>query len=175
VLANKLPDNVEIFPLKGKIGSEESKDLQVRFQAKDERTVRGEILILIRGGRVLKVPFVASTIIPRVEIIQPEFNFGNITTLGNSITLKMTVINNSSIPADLILDLRTDIENPPDGLDCLDVKPADDADESLLHSVHQEEEEEADKVNEKDPMDVELDAMADDESEGSEPLDIEPK
>ena len=50
----------------------------------------------------------------------------------------MTVVNNSSISADLVLDLRTEEENPlaPDGIECLEIKPCDDADESLLHSVH---------------------------------------
>lgn len=140
-MVNKLPENVEISPAKGKILPEEQKDLQVRFYSKDERTVRGELLILIRGGRILKVPFVATTIIPKVEILQEEFNFGNITTLGNSITLKMTLVNNSTIAADLILDLRSEGENPeaPDGIECLEVKPADDADESMLHSVHEDE------------------------------------
>ena len=53
----------------------------------------------------------------------------------------MTLVNNSAIAADLILDLRSEGENPdaPDGIECLEVKPADDADESMLHSVHEDE------------------------------------
>lgn len=36
--------------------------------------------------------------------------------------------------------MRGDNENPtaPDGIECLDVKTAEDADDSLLHSVHPE-------------------------------------
>ena len=100
-------------------------------------------MILIRGGRILKLPFTATTVIPKVEIIQDCFNFGNITTLGNSIALKMTVTNNSNIPSELILDLRTGSENSlaPEGIECLEVKAAEDADESLLQSVHEEDDE----------------------------------
>ena len=57
--------------------------------------MKGDIIITIRGGKVYKVPFIGTSIIPKVEILEDEFNFGNITTLGNSITLKMTVVNNS--------------------------------------------------------------------------------
>lgn len=51
VQTHKLPDCIDIFPIKGKIGSEDSKDLQVKFYSKDERVVKGEITILIRGGK----------------------------------------------------------------------------------------------------------------------------
>ena len=55
----------------------------------------------------------------------------------------MTLINNSLIPVDMVLDLRPSSENSkaPDGIDCLDIKPLDD-DESILHSVHPENEDE---------------------------------
>ena len=67
----------------------------MKFIAKEEVAVKGDIVILIRGGRVLRIPFTARTIIPEVVILEEEFNFGNITTLGNSTILSMTVINRS--------------------------------------------------------------------------------
>ena len=51
----------------------------------------------------------------------------------------MHLINNSPIPVELLLDLRTEDENPdaPDGLECFDVIPDEDNDaESILHSIH---------------------------------------
>jgi len=36
--------------------------------SKDEIIVKGEIIILIRGGRILKIPFSGKTIIPDVFI-----------------------------------------------------------------------------------------------------------
>ena len=50
-------------------------------------------------------------------------------------------MNQSSIPIELILDLRADDENPdaPDGIECLDVIPDQDNDaESILHSIHED-------------------------------------
>jgi hypothetical protein len=112
VIQDSLPSYVQITPMKGKIFPEESKELAVKFESKDEVAVKGEILVHIRGGRVLKVPFSGRTVIPDVSIIEEDFDFGNITTLGNSLPMKMTVTNNASIAADLVLDLRGEEENP---------------------------------------------------------------
>ena len=175
-----MPEYVEVVPPKGKILGEEQKDLQVRFFAKEEVNVKGEIMILIRGGRVLKIPFSARTIIPEVVILEDEFNFGNITTLGNSTILLMSVVNKSQISAELVLDMRGDNENPtaPDGIECLDVKMADEADDSFLHSVHpeQDSDEQQEQKQEKKRMDeVDIEAIEDQSEEGSEPVDLEVK
>ena len=54
----------------------------------------------------------------------------------------MTIINNSSIKADLILDMRTEVENPdaPDGIECLQIIEAGDKiDDSVLRSYTEED------------------------------------
>lgn len=51
----------------------------------------------------------------------------------------MTLENLSDIPADLILDMRTENEAPecPDGIGCLAITPIDkEEDESILKSIH---------------------------------------
>ena len=62
--------------------------------------------------------------------------------IGNSGSLKMTLKNDSSIPVDLVLDMRTDeeIENAQQGIECLDIEAEDD--DSVLNSVHDENEDE---------------------------------
>jgi hypothetical protein len=59
----------------------------------------------------------------------------------------MTLKNNSTIPVDLVLDLRLPEENPdaPDGIDCIDIFLSKDMEESILHSDHPENEESDDK------------------------------
>ena len=78
----------------------------MQFFSNEEREVKGEVSILIRGGKLLTVPVVARAIIPKVEIVEEEFDFGNITTLGTSNQLSLTLVNNSSIAVELVLDLR---------------------------------------------------------------------
>lgn len=135
---------MEVTPSKGKIGFDESYEMTVKIFCKIEKEIVGDVSVMIRGGKVIKIPLSAKTIIPQVSILEEIFDFGNITTLGNAATLSMTLTNQSSIKADMVLDLRLPEENPsaPDGIECLDVIPADDQDDSILHSVHPENEEE---------------------------------
>ena len=70
ILYDKLPAACDISPHQGKIMQEETKDIQVKYQTRDETDVKTDIIILIRGGRVLKIPFLVRTVIPRVEIVQ---------------------------------------------------------------------------------------------------------
>lgn len=92
-----------------------------------ECKIENEIKILIRGGRIMRIPFIVETIIPRVSVKEAAFDFGKITALGNSSDLEMSLINESAIEAYLVLDLRSEEDNSeaPDGIDCLSVYPAD--------------------------------------------------
>ncbi len=68
------------------------------------------------------------TIVPDVIVKEDMFNFGSITTLEGSGDRTMTIINNSPVPAILMLDLREKIDNLKEscGLDCLEVIPLTD-------------------------------------------------
>ena len=81
---------------------------------KEEKKIESEIILNIRGGKPVSLPFKAETIIPKVSVLEDEFDFGGVTTLGNSSNLKMTIINNSDIPATLLLDLREKVERKYD-------------------------------------------------------------
>ena len=65
----KLPAACDIMPITGKIMPDESKDITVKYQAKEETDIKTDIIILIRGGRALRIPFQVRTIIPQVEIL----------------------------------------------------------------------------------------------------------
>ncbi|CAD8117028.1 unnamed protein product [Paramecium sonneborni] len=159
-------DCIEVMPMKGRIHSDESKDIQVKFFSKEEKTIKGEIVIQIRGGKLLIIPFQAQSIIPKIEIEQMNFEFGNVTTLGTSNQMPLTLVNSSPVSVELVLDLRPQSENPkaPDGIECLEFKPQDD-DDTIMHSVHPDQED--DEPKEEDPLD--------DVSEKSEPIEIEQK
>lgn len=68
--------------MKGRIGPDDSREISVTLLCSQEKVIKGDIVVLIRGGRVLKIPFSAKTIIPLVSIEEDIFDFGNITTLG---------------------------------------------------------------------------------------------
>lgn len=62
---------------------------------------------------------------------------------GNNGELKLTLRNDSNIPADLVLDMRTDeeIEQAQPGIECLIAEIDGEDDDSVLHSVHEDEDE----------------------------------
>ncbi|EWS70940.1 flagellar associated protein, putative (macronuclear) [Tetrahymena thermophila SB210] len=144
-----LPECVSINPLKGRIGPDDVRDISVTILSNQENTFKGDIIVYIRGGRILKLPFQGQTIIPQVSILEELFDFGNITTLGNQGILKMSLQNNSNIPADLVLDMRTDedYEKAQPGIECLSIEIEGEDDDSVLHSVHEEQSEEEDQQN----------------------------
>ena len=79
--------------------------LDVTFKCSIEKIVKGPIKIRIRGSSDLKIPFGAEVSVPDVRILEEDFNFGEI-RYGNSGKLDMTLINDSTLPTMLILDLR---------------------------------------------------------------------
>lgn len=114
------PNSLEIFPMKGKILGEETKSMKFYFFSNEEIVLK-EIMIKImfKGGKSIKIPFSVRTIIPLVELLEEIYDFGVVTTLGNSGLLKLTLRNLSNIKANLILDLREEGKELK-GLDCLD-------------------------------------------------------
>lgn len=138
VVVENLPEYCDVSPKSGKIPPDQSIDMQVKFCCNQQQSIQDDIEIMVRGGKVLRLPFIVQTVVPKVEILEKEFNFGKITTLGNCGLLEMTMVNNSSIDAEMILDMRTEEENPdcPDGIECLSIMPHnDDLEESIMKSV----------------------------------------
>lgn len=122
---DKLPPYLEILPLREKIMPDETKSLKVSFFCKEELKMDSDITVLFRGGKSLVIPFKVETILPKVCILEDELNFGEVTTLGTSSSLKMSLVNYSNIPATLILDLRDRDDGPKEyeGVDCIDIEP----------------------------------------------------
>lgn len=125
VALDKLLPYAEITPLKDRLMPDETKFLKISFCCKEEKKIDTVITLNLRGGKPLYLPFKVETIIPKVLILEEEFDFGGVTTLGNSSSLIMTIVNTSSIPATLRLDLREreDPSKEQEGIECLDITP----------------------------------------------------
>ena len=65
-----LPQCTEVTPPKGKLGPDEFRSLIVKFYCAEEKTITGDIKILIRGGKSIIVPFSAKTISPKINILE---------------------------------------------------------------------------------------------------------
>jgi len=178
VALDKLPPYTEITPVKDRLMPDETKFLKVNFCCKEEKKIDTDIILYIRGGKPLVLPFKVETILPKVSILEEEFDFGGVTTLGNSSSLRMTVMNTSNIPATLMLDLR-EKENPSkecEGIECLDIVPMkennSDDDSSILLSVNEKDRENANSelasMKSKDIPDIEDDEKQSENSDEAE-------
>lgn len=90
---DSVPPFTEIYPMKGKLNPDQMIGIKVYFQCKEEVEIKQEIKIELRGGQPLVVDFSVQTIIPNIRIEENEFDFGEVTTLGNHGSLKMTIVN----------------------------------------------------------------------------------
>lgn len=124
--------------MQGKIDPDKTIIVKLVFNSKVPVDINSEIVIYFRGGKQQSIAFMVKTIVPDVIVKEDMFNFGSITTLEGSGDRTMTIINNSPVPAILMLDLREKIDNLKEscGLDCLEVIPLtdnqDDKDESAI-------------------------------------------
>lgn len=64
--------------------------MKVSFFCKEEKKIEKDITVEIRGGKPISLPFTVVTVIPRVHIVEEEFNFGGV-VFGNSETLPITI------------------------------------------------------------------------------------
>ena len=52
------------------------------------------ISIQVRGGKSIRIPITAQIVVPNIEVIEPELDFGQL-TLGASSSLPITMKNSS--------------------------------------------------------------------------------
>lgn len=123
VQTENLPPFTNVTPEQERLGSEETKHLHVNFSCNKELDIsEGFIIISIRGGKPIRLPFSVKTLIPKLFILQEELSFGGITTLGNPGTLELSIHNESNIAACLDLDLREREDGECEGVDCVNIE-----------------------------------------------------
>jgi len=121
-VSDKLPPWTKVEPRVGRIPGDGHQELKVTFQSNEEITINEPIVVNVRGGKQQKLDMSVRTIVPKVRIIEDEFDFGGV-LLGSTATLRMTIINESAIPATLQVDLNQDETKGYDGIECLDIVP----------------------------------------------------
>src|SRR3990167_7115467 len=107
-----LGSHIKITPMSGKINPDNITKLEFEFCSREQiQGLHKSFSINIRGSKPLQVNYAGNVIVPRVLILEKEFDFKTI-TYGNTEELTMTIQNTSPITAKLNLDLRTSDELP---------------------------------------------------------------
>ena len=98
-----------VTPLKDKVAPGDSIDLEVTFNCLEPGALSTTLEVEIQGGKPLKLPITAEGVIPRVEVLEDEYNFGQV-FLGNNSKLPLTLANPTLVPATATIDLRRNPE-----------------------------------------------------------------
>ncbi|CAD8050766.1 unnamed protein product [Paramecium sonneborni] len=141
ILTEYLPIGCNVIPASGKILPEENKEFTVKLNCDKPININTSILLMLRSGRVLRIPLTAQCIVPNVIITQQLFDFGDVTTLGNQTALPLTIVNKSNVEVKLILDLRNEDINPDanEGVGCLILKQQSELFKNYAEEEQQEE------------------------------------
>ena len=119
---DKFAEGFDIKPLNGRIGAEDKQKFEISFYSSVVTDIKQKrIPIDIRGSRQLNLFVSVVTQVPRIEILESMFDFGQI-TYGNKGQLQMTLTNTCSIQAQIELDLSSSNENMQEKFDCLDIQ-----------------------------------------------------
>lgn len=119
---DRLAEGFEIKPLTGRIGAEDKQKFEISFYSSVVTDIKQRrIPIDIRGSKQLNLFVSVVTQVPRIEILEPMFDFGQI-TYGNKGHLQLTLTNTCSIKAQVELDLSSSNENMQEKFDCLDIQ-----------------------------------------------------
>ncbi|GLI64998.1 hypothetical protein VaNZ11_008424 [Volvox africanus] len=97
-------DQLLAKPNGGRIAADETLDIEVFFTATEPGVMSNALLLEMRGGNIVKIPFRAEAVVPNVEIEQDEFSFGSV-FVGSSSRLPLTLHNTSQVAATLMCDL----------------------------------------------------------------------
>jgi len=107
-----LPEGLEISPLRDRIPPDEGVKFEMYYcNSKSVKLENKEIKVNLRGSQPAIMMISAETIVPKVNIKEEDFNFGEV-TFGNTETLTMTLVNDSMIDVMLTLDLRENEHDP---------------------------------------------------------------
>ena len=98
------PSELTVTPTKGKIPGDGRTNLRIEFCSMEEKDLRFDLEVIVRGGRPQLLSIVAKAIIPTVYIKEPEIDFGGVTYKCSS-TKRFTVVNDSPIPCFLYINL----------------------------------------------------------------------
>lgn len=138
---------IKVTPMSGKINPDSPARLEFEFSSREQaQALSKSFSINIRGSKPLVVHYTGNVIVPRVIILEKEFDFKTI-TYGNTEELTMTIQNTSPITAKLNLDLRTSDESPEsDQFSSLKIEQEHVGDDSsIMEEMDMDQEDEARK------------------------------
>ena len=80
----------------------------MKVESQKVNIIDSSFTLIVRGGKKLVIPLKANIIVPKVKIEEDSIDFGCVPVGSQPGTKSITIINDSSIPADVDLLLQHD-------------------------------------------------------------------
>mmetsp|Transcript_140642 Transcript_140642/g.244902 ORF Transcript_140642/g.244902 Transcript_140642/m.244902 type:complete len:2974 (-) Transcript_140642:636-9557(-) len=103
---DSLVEGITCNPMRGRVAPGQSQELQLCFRPMEATTLSTNLVVNVRGGKTIKLPLRAEARVPSVVFSdsEPQIKFEDC-FVGSSSYKMLTLINQSSIPAILAVDL----------------------------------------------------------------------
>eukprot|EP00929_Paragymnodinium_shiwhaense_P088700 TRINITY_DN49010_c0_g1_i1.p1 TRINITY_DN49010_c0_g1~~TRINITY_DN49010_c0_g1_i1.p1 ORF type:complete len:2929 (-),score=783.00 TRINITY_DN49010_c0_g1_i1:108-8894(-) len=98
-------EGVTVSPMRGRINAEGRVDLEVHVLLDRQMNLDTALTLNIRGGRPIKLPIQAQAVVPNIEFVEEEIDFGQI-TLGAIKVMPISLCNSSAVDGTLYVNLQ---------------------------------------------------------------------
>jgi hypothetical protein len=98
-------EGVTVTPVRGRIASEGRVDLNIHVLLDRPVQLESVLTLNIRGGKAIKLAFVATAVVPNIEFNEAEIEFGQL-TLGAVASQPLSLKNSSAVEGTLYVNLQ---------------------------------------------------------------------
>lgn len=100
-----MPDGVSVSPPRGHVAPEGRIELDIHVMLDRPMQLDSSLTLNIRGGKAIKLPILATAVVPNIEFIEDEIDFGQL-TLGAMKMASISLKNTSAVDGTLYVNLQ---------------------------------------------------------------------
>lgn len=98
-------DGVVVSPMRGRVAPEGRADIDVHVLLDRPMQLETTLTLNVRGGKAIRLPIMATAVVPNIDFIEDEIEFGQL-TLGAMATQPMSLKNSSAVEGTLYVNLQ---------------------------------------------------------------------
>eukprot|EP00931_Biecheleriopsis_adriatica_P036216 TRINITY_DN2086_c0_g1_i7.p1 TRINITY_DN2086_c0_g1~~TRINITY_DN2086_c0_g1_i7.p1 ORF type:complete len:2928 (-),score=554.29 TRINITY_DN2086_c0_g1_i7:9-8792(-) len=102
---DSVSDGVQVSPMRGRVAPEGRADIDLQVLLDRPMQLEAVLSLNVRGGKPIRLPIVATAVIPNIEFIEDEIEFGSL-TLGAPGVVPISLKNSSAVEGTLFVNLQ---------------------------------------------------------------------
>lgn len=98
-------EGVIVSPMRGRVAAEGRADIDVHVLLDRPMQLETTLSLNVRGGKAIRLPIIATAVVPNIEFLEEEIEFGQL-TLGAMSTQPISLKNSSAVEGTLYVNLQ---------------------------------------------------------------------